>query len=74
MIDTIMNIIPIDRDELIKYIEMELLGMCDSIKPSINPDVVGTMYENAYNLLSRLDNTLETQQVIFRTQIYEKNS
>lgn len=47
-----------EKQAFITYLEWQLEGFCKSIEKHIDPDAVGFMYDEAYNLRSDIDDLL----------------
>lgn len=48
-----------EKDAVVEYLEFNLLVLCESLEEHMDPDAIGSLYENAYQLLNDMDQTLE---------------
>jgi hypothetical protein len=53
-----------EKDALINYMDGQLMTLCQALKPHIDPDAVGTLYEEVYAILHDLQETIITQGAI----------
>lgn len=47
-----------EKEALITYLDGQMMVLCQTLKPHIDPDAVGTLYESAYGLLHDLAETI----------------
>jgi len=47
-----------EKQALIEYIDNHLWVLCQMIKPHVDPDAVGTLYEGAYGILYDLQDSI----------------
>lgn len=47
-----------EKQALIEYIDNHLWVLCQTMKPHVDPDAVGTLYESAYGILYDLQDTI----------------
>lgn len=47
-----------EKDALINYMDGQLMVLCQALKPHMDPDAVGMMYEEVYSLLHDLQDTI----------------
>jgi hypothetical protein len=47
-----------EKEALITYLDGQLMVLCQTLKPHIDPDAVGTLYESTYDILHDLAETI----------------
>jgi len=53
------------KEAVLHYLEFHLIKMVEDMERHINdPDVIGGMYDRAYNILKDLEFTIDTQQLL----------
>lgn len=64
-----------EKEALLAYIESQLMTLCQSLEPHIDSDAVGTLYEEAYDLLYDLETTVQSQVELQRAEFvaYKNN-
>lgn len=53
-----------EKDALINYMDGQLMALCQALKPHMDPDAVGVMYEEVYAVLHDLHETIIPQEAI----------
>jgi hypothetical protein len=48
-----------EKVALLQYLEEQLTALCVALEPHLDPDAVGTMYDQAYELISDMEDTIE---------------
>ena len=47
-----------EKDALITYLDGQLMVLCQTLKPHIDPDAVGTLFESTYGILHDLQESI----------------
>lgn len=50
-----------EKEALLMYVDSQVMAMCQSIEKHVDPDAVGTLWEQAYDLIEDLERTLQSQ-------------
>ena len=53
-----------EKDALITYLDGQLMVLCQTLKPHIDPDAVGTLFESTYGILHDLQETIIPQETV----------
>lgn len=47
-----------EKEALITYLDGQLMVLCQTLKPHIDPDAVGTLFESTYGILHDLQESI----------------
>ena len=53
-----------EKEALINYMDGQLMVLCQSLKPHLDPDAVGMMFEEVYLLLHDLHETIIPEETV----------
>lgn len=53
-----------EKDALLNYMDGQLMVLCQSLKPHLDPDAVGVLYEEVYAILHDLQETIISQEPV----------
>ena len=51
-----------EKEALITYLDGQLMVLCQTLKPHIDPDAVGTLFECTYDILHDISETIITTE------------
>lgn len=65
-----------EKIALVQYLEEQLTTLCRVLEPYVDADAVGTMYDQAYELLSDVEDTIDAHielEIAERRALSSKN-
>ena len=63
-----------EKDALLRYLDFQFINYVENYSKHVSEEVLQSMYENAYGLLTDINRTLDTDIALSTKPVNDKNS